>query len=786
MPLSTTELKQSLTTLAQAAVKGISTATGGAPPPGGPQGVFDVSNNGLEWKPTVRVIAGSGTLFSVVDGEATITAANLGTVEYATQAIFRASPVPADGAVFRIVSPPGEYRYSTSSGAGWADDGDTILKPDSIPLGSNGRAFSTRASEHAATFTAARAMKGLYGRAKHVHIESHTTFGDGGGGVFDVKAIGAYVDDDGTTLVAASSALIRRDITGAVDPRWFGADGRYVSGATPDSTAAFIAALAYCAADPNNRPLRIRRGTYLITDELDIVSHMTIKGEGYGSRIWFNAPTKTLFTFGRLAACWAVTLRNFVITGPTSCGFAALEVVDSLLDFDIKIKVAGGFSYGFYGQQVGGLGAAVQWGTLHLGTMLNWGGPCPGNYIYLDGYFNACHIISHTSHVPGIAVHLIGGTPGTGHGHYSSITGTAQGCGQGFLLDACDGTRFIDWYDEGNTTNSKIQNSYRVRLTSGAGDIVLQDTDGIRAESWLGVVTSTDGVNKRRENVSSWMGVNPVIRENASEITLGGYWQTTTGATVNPAAFAVDDPPNLLLNGDFSRWRSAADQQIVGFTGNYKATRCGDGQTDTARTLLCANSAIIENPTGDVTYPLGLYGNVTGPLPAHLIGCSATVLFKAKVITGPGFGFALYDTTSSSLGATSYGSMLCEDGWTVHSATCEITSAMITNGIRVAVGAVNGSQIRLSEMHVSISSTAPRYFTRCSERLDKKARLGLNGLLDVLVTEVPAGANDPIWSQPWQVGDFARLVTPTVEVTGVRIGWIRSTASWLPVDMGTV
>jgi Right handed beta helix region len=213
MPISNDSLKQQLASIAASSVSGRGNAAGGAPPPGGPQGVFDVSNDGVTWAPVVRVRAGTGTAVTTVDGVATITAAALGATEYATKAAFRAATPPADGTVFRIVSPPGEYRYSTSSGAGWEDDDDTLLKPDSVILAANGRAFSTRASAHAATFAAARAMKGLLvSGIKHVHVESRTTFGDGAGGVYDVKdnTTPTYTDDDGETLLAASVALVLR------------------------------------------------------------------------------------------------------------------------------------------------------------------------------------------------------------------------------------------------------------------------------------------------------------------------------------------------------------------------------------------------------------------------------------------------------------------------------------------------------------------------------------------------------------------------------------------------
>ena len=67
-------------------------------------------------------------------------------LEYATQSDFRNAAELADGTVFRVKSPAGEFRYSRTSGAGWSDDGRTILKPASVALGVHGRAFSVRAS----------------------------------------------------------------------------------------------------------------------------------------------------------------------------------------------------------------------------------------------------------------------------------------------------------------------------------------------------------------------------------------------------------------------------------------------------------------------------------------------------------------------------------------------------------------------------------------------------------------------------------------------------------------
>lgn len=274
MPLSPDALKQQLAARAQASASGIGPASGGAPPSGGPRGVFDVSNDGATWYPAVRIKASTGAAFVVTNGEAVLTGQNAGMTEYADHAEFRSSPAPADGTVFRIVSPCGEYRYSSSSGAGWADDDDTLLKPDSVNVNDNGRAFTTRASAHAATAAAFRAMKGLViSDIRHVHLESHTTFGDGGGGILDVRAVGAYVDDDGTVFTNSEVAGIRRvDNLRRKRAVWWGiAPGADVT----TKVRTFLTASQY------GDDLIFGRGRHTISDTIDIENRgLTIIGQG--------------------------------------------------------------------------------------------------------------------------------------------------------------------------------------------------------------------------------------------------------------------------------------------------------------------------------------------------------------------------------------------------------------------------------------------------------------------------------------------------------------------------
>jgi len=331
MPLSNDALKQQLASRAHATSSGVAPASGGAPPAGGPQGVFDVSNDGINWHPAVRLTASTGTAFVVTNGEAVLTGQNAGMVEYADHATFRASPAPADGAVFRIISPPGEFRYSSSTGAGWADDDDTLLKPASVNVNSNGRAYSTRASEHAATFAAFRAMKGLLGRAKHVHVESHTTFGDGGGGIFDVKPVGSYVDNNGTVLVNGTAAGVRRTNLGEpilVD--WFGP-------VTDGSADASVAVAAAHAAGKHikfsdGKTYRIDNRVFFAGDDVTIeCGRATIVNNG-PQHVFYMGAIQDTYKCSR----FRLTGGHFKQADPTTSEDRNYLMIASIRDFEVS------------------------------------------------------------------------------------------------------------------------------------------------------------------------------------------------------------------------------------------------------------------------------------------------------------------------------------------------------------------------------------------------------------------------------------------------------------------
>ena len=195
---------------------------------------------------------------------------------FADYANFRAAGELANGTIFKIVSPPGEFRYSTTSGAGWADDGRTILKPTSVALGSNGRAFSTASGAVCPTFDALRGLKS--GHQDHVHLQSHTTFGDGGGGIFDRVAVGSYVDDGGTVAVAGAYAYVRRE-RNPIRLEYFGAVGDNVA----DDAAAI--GLAVAAAPAGSTITADSKKVFRVTHGVTVNKGLTFRD------IHFHLPT---------------------------------------------------------------------------------------------------------------------------------------------------------------------------------------------------------------------------------------------------------------------------------------------------------------------------------------------------------------------------------------------------------------------------------------------------------------------------------------------------------------
>jgi hypothetical protein len=108
--------------------------------------------------------------------------------------------------------------------------------------------------------------------ATAVFAECCVNFKDGGGGMFRWDATGG-TDDGGTIIVPGGSGIgssgpcWRRIYEGAVNVRWFGAQGDGVA----DETFALQQALNFLMATPNGGKLYIPAGLYKITYTLTLV-----------------------------------------------------------------------------------------------------------------------------------------------------------------------------------------------------------------------------------------------------------------------------------------------------------------------------------------------------------------------------------------------------------------------------------------------------------------------------------------------------------------------------------
>jgi hypothetical protein len=797
MPISNDSLKQQLASIAASSVSGRGNAAGGAPPPGGPQGVFDVSNDGVTWAPVVRVRAGTGTAVTTVDGVATITAAALGATEYPTQAAFRAATPPADGTVFRIVSPPGEYRYSTSSGAGWADDGDTLLKPDSVILAANGRAFSTKASEHAATFAAARAMKGLLGRARHVHIESASVFGDGAGGVFDVKdnSGSAYASDDagtqllaGTVGTAGAVALIRRDRnTAPITPKWWGGAADYNrtagTGGTNDN-AAIQAARNYAVA--NKRVLTIPDGNWKLTAPITLVDSLEIQCESFDKCIIHCTCNTPLLAS---SAAIAITIKGgtWLATGGTlACCFDLWGTFNS----EVDIAIGGPWTRGFQCyRDAGSRAAAGYWysGSLRIRDF-NWR--------------PATHDFAYPGH-PGLPIYLVGELIDLRvHPEYSATTNTDVGCHIEHYTGATTQSHsiHIEGLVGGNGSNHKPDKGVYVKGVKqvtcgriyaeacGAG-LYAEDCWGVECH---GVIDGDSIVFDGCTNVNTtpqlthvfYIGCTAPKGQGGGFGTAGltGAWDSDnvdlvdtgfsfqSGQVYSKAGWTYADQENIMLNGDFARWVSGLPWGWTWTIGSGAAiVQCGTGQSDTTKTSDASYCAHLTTTPSSVIS--GIY-KLTGPLGDQYLG--STVSFQAKIKRTS--GTQIMKITNSSGVASGdlwmqFNNTPAEDGFAIFTGQCKITTNE-QSGLYLVLAAVENSDTYIGSIEVHFGRQVCRKFAPPRRTVDGSLERNAAGNLILSSATIP-GSTDPFYGKAYLERDFA-LNTGT----DANYGWTYSGGIW--------
>jgi hypothetical protein len=155
------------------------------------------------------------------------------------------SPEPTSGTVYYVGSDPEPFVYDTTSGIGFADDGDTIIRISAgatpVALGSNGRFYRSSKTTVVATIAALRLA--VAGKQKSIHVQAYYALGDGGGGVFDYDPSDVSTVDNGGTVIVAGTRRYKRRTHGAkIKALWFGCKPNDI---TFDSRAAIQAAIDY-------------------------------------------------------------------------------------------------------------------------------------------------------------------------------------------------------------------------------------------------------------------------------------------------------------------------------------------------------------------------------------------------------------------------------------------------------------------------------------------------------------------------------------------------------------
>lgn len=813
MAINNDTLKQQLASRAAAASSGVRGASGGAPPAGGPQGVFDASNDGVTYHPTVRLRAGSGTAFVTVNGETTISAANLGATEYATQAIFRASTPPADGTVFRIVSPPGEYRYSTSSGAGWADDGDTILKPDSVILGANGRAFTTRASAHAATFTAARAMKGLLvSGVKHVHIESHTTFGDGGGGIFDVKSNtgSAYAsDDDGTQILVGAagatgaSALIRRDrFTGDTNAKWFGAHGNLsfsltgsyinpasITGGTNDN-AAIIAAAAFAVA--NKKGLYIPAGIYLF-DSTQLHFSRGLRITGDPKRTVIVSRINKPFVIGTLTDfCFEVGIKDIDIlcyedhSGDPEYWVAVdlYATSNSLIDFGGR-----GWDYNLRSvhESIEGDARGENYLTTFNFRQMSYANGLPfppktGVVCHIEGQVNGSTFSCDVSNPVTAGLILKGGLKGNLGSTIVIEDVTCDTCDNAVIIETGGGITIRRIYAESCANSVTIDDAFLVDITNvRGGDVVVTDCQGVGfGESVARLVNVRSQVKNR--GASFGQATKSVKSTNVGILSTGHNFEVGLNHRHPVCHHSQLDARNLFANGDFSRWIGSVPwlwRTTPGYSPVF--TKCGTGLSNTTKSAGVPYCCRVLGATSGEFY-------ITPPLGDQYLGTTISISIKVKLEAGyaglcvKGNDPTTFDSASGSraVNETDDAWIECPDeaggsNWRLVTFSWVIDQGHCDNGIALQMATNAECDIYLSEFQADFGVAVPRGYVPAREVLGGVVGIKRNGTIEIDSASKPAISVDPITSQALVAGDRA------TDTTGATGGWRYTGSIWSPI-----
>ncbi len=194
-------------------------------------------------------------------------------------AAFRAlSSTPADGTVIHFQSPPGTYIYDASTGAGFADDDNIILKRGST--GSAGMAVN--ASSAVLPTYASYRLIGTLGFFTSYTILARSSKNDGGGGTFAYDSSDTTTSDNDGTILVSGAKRSKRVYAGPAYAVWWGVlgDGKFITdGVTTASSAVLSSATAGFGAGDSTKKILVRTANAVASGTVTS-SGATLNGTG--------------------------------------------------------------------------------------------------------------------------------------------------------------------------------------------------------------------------------------------------------------------------------------------------------------------------------------------------------------------------------------------------------------------------------------------------------------------------------------------------------------------------
>jgi len=743
---------------------------------------------------------------------------NLGYLTFGNTNAFRSytSEIP-DGTIVKIASPNFEGRYSVSSGAGWADDDRTILKQFSVSLGSNGRLFSTASGAVCPTFDALRGL--VSGKQDHVHVQSHTKFGDGGGDLFDQVAVGSYVDDGGTVVVAGSYAYVRRDrLAAQTNARWWGGRGDWDpntdTGGELDNEA-IVAAVAFATA--NNTVAYIPAGPkcWLIDATRVNVAHNTkIRGDGWQKT---NIATKLsagiyvgIGAYGAsnvdFAYNWA--LEDFSIVyfggfdGSPATIACLIDVVASAQGKIWEVGVGGRVANGIRSVRTAAWPGDCRGENYFLHMMLRTARPVIGARYPLRfdvqfrnyGALNGSTLSGHCQ-LPLVAGAIIGGEPGNeGQLEWGSnirikdyhVEGDATPGTIGVKALAIQGLTIDHCYGEGIGTILDLTACHLVYFVNTYGGTnYFRECRGVTAGpnyahteyvDCTGVTELTGGSFSPDPKA---LGMN-----NLSVVTLGHGNEAGVSGKHPIVGVTPGDLVNLAPNGDFQRWFNSTAPWGWKPLGGYvmAMTKCGDGLADTTRTRGVPFCAKISSQSIQ-------FLPITGPLGEQYLNTTLTISVKVKMVASFLSASLTYGATQNTTNSRvlSAANTWCPcpaedagDDWRICTFAWIIDANMCANGITLQLNSISDTEAYISELMVTFGVGVPRSFVRARETFGGAVQILDGGKLQIASAAIP-GATDAWATRVWREGDIA------ISTTSGKAGWIYSSiGSWVEIAQDEV